>query len=109
MNNSFILKRIFLILLVICCSCSEQKTVPVDIYGVSFNCPAGWEVVDTEDYGTAKYICLEKKGIATSGLITMSFTEVEYELEDYLQLFQESFLGQAVLENLVFQEAKEAY
>ena len=113
MNNShsrnFILKRVFLILLVICCSCSEQKSIPVDIYGVSFNYFAGWEVTDMEDYGVAKYICVEKKGDTASGVVTLSFIKEEYKLEDYLQLFQESLLEQTVMENLVFQEANEAY
>ena len=93
----------------ICFSCAEQKSTHVDIYGVSFNCPSGWVVKETEDYGTAKYISIEKKGINSSGLVTMSFTEEEYELDEYLQLFQESFLEQKVLKNLVFQKANEAY
>jgi hypothetical protein len=93
---------------VICFSCAEQKSTNVDVYGVSFTCPSGWKVSETEDYGTAKYISIEKKGVNSSGLVTMSFTEEDYELEEYLQLFQESFLEQKVLKNLVFQKANEA-
>ena len=108
----FKMKRFSLVLVavmalfVICFSCAE-KSVRVDIYGISFNCPPGWKVTETEDYGTAKYISIEKKGISSSGLVTMSFTEENIELDEYLQIVQESFLDQGVFKDLVFQQAKE--
>jgi len=79
-----------------------------DIYGVSFQYPSGWEVSKTEEFGAIKYISIEKKGLASSGLVTMSFTEEDYELDEYLQLFQESLLAQKNLKNMVFQKANEA-
>jgi hypothetical protein len=103
------MKKVVLILFVICFSCTEQKSIHVDIYGISFNCPSGWKITEKEDYGAAKYICIEKKGITSSGLVTMSFIEGDIELYEYLQFMQESFLGQEVFKDLVFQQAKESY
>ena len=102
------MKRVFFILLVICFSCAEQKDTHVDIYGISLICPSGWKVVETEDYESAWYISIEKKGFSSSGMVLIFFTEEDYDLDEYLQLFQESFIDQKVLKNLVFQKANEA-
>jgi len=103
------MKRVFIILLVFCFSCAEQKDIQVDIYGISFTCPSGWKVTEKEDYEDTWYISIEKKGFSSSGLVNISFTKEDYELDEYLQIFQESFLNQKVIRNLVFQEAKEEY
>jgi len=101
------MKKVFLIIWIICISCAEQKSTPVAIYGISFDCPSGWKVTETEDYGAGKYICVEKKGFSSSGLVTMSFTTEELELDEYLQLLQETFQEQRVFTDLVFQPAVE--
>ena len=84
--------RVFFILLVICFSCAEQKDTHADIYGISFICPSGWKVTETEDYENAWYISIEKNGVSSSGLVAISFTEEDYELDEYLQLFKNHFL-----------------
>jgi len=104
-----IVKKVFILLSMICFSCAEQKSTTVEIYGVSFNCPSGWKVTETEDYGPAKYISIEKKGSNSSGIVTMCFTEEDYELDEYLHIFQESYLEQEILNKLTFQKAKEAH
>ena len=103
------MKKVIWIFLIICFSCAEQKSTHVDIYGVSFHCPSGWKVTETEDYGSAKFLSIEKKGFTSSGLVTMNFTEEDFELDEYLQLMQESFLDQQVFKNLVFQQTMETY
>jgi hypothetical protein len=69
----------------ILCACTEGKDVRVEYYGASFICPAGWSVSETEDYGDYQYICVEKKGFDSSGIVTIFLTNEEYELEEYLQ------------------------
>ena len=101
------MKKIFLILFVICFSCAEQKSTQFDMYGISFTYPSDWKVTDTADFGSAKYISIEKKGLTSSGIITMSFTSEDFELDEYLQFLQELLEEQDVLENLVFQKTKE--
>jgi hypothetical protein len=103
------MKKAFLFLFVICFACAEQKSTHIDKYGVSFDCPSGWKVTETEDYGAVKYINIEKQGISASGLVNMSFTEDDFELDEYLQFFQESLREQKVMKNLVIQKANEAY
>jgi hypothetical protein len=103
------MKKVFFILFLICLSCTEEKSTHVDIYGVSFTCPKGWKVTETEDYETAKYICIEKKGWSSSGMVTMTFTEEDYELDEYLELIQETYKEQSVFSDIVFQQAVETY
>ena len=103
------MKKYFLILCTICFSCAEQKSTFVEIYGISFTCPQGWKITETEDYGTGKYVSIEKRGLSSSGLVTMSFTEENFELLEYLQIFQESFKKRKIFTNLVFHPAMETF
>ena len=97
-----------LIVLMLCLSCTKQKSMDMLIYGVSFTCPAGWEVTDTGHDGTTAYVCIEKKGFSSSGLVVMSFTDEDFELDKYLRLTQESFKEHHAFTGIVFQPAVEA-
>ena len=101
------MRKSILIFFVCFSSCIQQQSKHVEIYGVSFDCPSGWKVSETEDYETAKFISIEKKGLTASGLVTMTFTEEDFELDDFLQLLQDSFKEQHVLSNIVFQKSVE--
>jgi hypothetical protein len=91
----------------ILCACTETRDTPAEYYGVSFICPAGWTVSETEDYGDSQYICVEKKGFSSSGIVTITSQNEEYELEEYLQIQINALKEQAVFSNLKFQSPTE--
>ncbi len=103
------MKKVFLILFVIFISSCTENSTDVDIYGVSFTCPAGWKVMETEDYGIEKFISIGKKGFTGSGLVTISFIEGDIDSNEHLQIFQESLEEQKELKNIVFQAIEESY
>lgn len=103
------MKNVFLILFVFFISSCTENSTNVDIYGLTFTCPAGWKVAETEDYGIEKFISIEKKGFTASGLVTISFTEEDISLNEYLQIFQESLEERKELKSIVFQAIEESY
>ena len=107
--SNFKMFVVFVFLLLGMGACTEQKATHVDMYGISFDCPPGWKISETEDYGAAKYISIEKKGSTSSGIVAMAFTEEDFELDEYLQIFQKSLLDQEKIQDLVFQQVKETY
>lgn len=111
--NVFIMKKNYLplfVLGILMCACGQTKETTFDQYGISFTCPAGWEVTEAEDYGPTQYISVEKNGFNASSVVTIATSDEEYELEEYLKVFQGSFKEQDVYKNLRLQPAKaEAY
>jgi hypothetical protein len=104
------MKKTFLFLAVFFLSwtCAEQKSAHVEIYGISFDCPSGWKVSETKDKGFIKHISIEKKGISTSGLVTMFITEEDVDVEILLQNMEQSFKEKKSYKNPVFQQAEES-
>ena len=99
--------KIFIVLVFILIginSCTEKKNTHVDIYGISFDCPAGWKVKETQDYGAVKYVCIN--GATSNALLTMSFSDSDFELEEYLEIFKESFMENG-FKNMVFKQTVE--
>ena len=105
------MKKVYLILVAICLflSCTEQKDVDMDIYGISFTCPAGWKITKTLDLETAWLVVIQKKGFSSSGLVTMSFTENDFELDELLAFYQEELAQQRTFKNIAFQPVEAAY
>jgi hypothetical protein len=107
-NLKFInMKKYILILvafigfLVIPNSGSAQQ-LPVKYYGVSFICPTGWEVSSKEDEGDYQIITVEKKGFNSSGIVTITLLDEEYELKDLIQIYRNSIEEQSIYSNLKF-------
>ena len=98
-------KKIYLfpLLLSICVfsiSCTTTQE-PFDQYGVSFTCPSGWEIDEATELEVGwYYICVEKLGFNSSGIITIVMVEDEMDLNDFLADFQESIDSQSVLSQL---------
>lgn len=88
-------------------SCSSSKETPTEIYDLSFTCPAGWSISEQEDYGSSKYISIEKSGISSSGIAMITYADEDVELVDFLDIYKESLAGQKVLSDIKFKEAKE--
>ncbi|MDR0844319.1 MAG: nitroreductase family protein [Tannerella sp.] len=89
-------------------TCSRPQETPFNQFGLSFTCPAGWKVSDTEDYGNGCYLFVEKTGINTSGVLTVGMVEVEYdELTEYLSVYRELLESQPMFSQLKFEKVTE--
>ena len=91
-------------------ACSSDKPVSIfEKYGVSFTCPSGWEVTETDDYGAMQTICVEKKGNNSSGIVTIAIGSSEdFEIDYFVEIFQETLKEQPQFVNLKFSELSEA-
>lgn len=69
------------------CSCSEyvkqENYISKDI---EIDFPVGWNMTDNEDFGAGKYFAIEKSGLSSSGLVTISFLEKDYDLQEWINL-----------------------
>lgn len=74
----------FLFISFIFASCREpSKERPFHKYGVSFTIPAGWIGVDEEDLGGGYTISVEKEGMDASGMVNISWVDIEIELDEW--------------------------
>ena len=81
---------ISLSLLLLISSCQEQsKETQFDKQGVSFTIPAGWKGVDEEDLGSGYSISIEKEGMDESGMVSISWIDLEIELDEWAQVFKD--------------------
>ena len=94
--------------MLVACS-SDKPATPFEKYGVSFTCPSGWEVTKTDDYGAMQIICVEKIEANSSGIATIAIGSSEdFEIDYFVEIFQETLEEQPQFENLKFSELIEA-
>ena len=101
------MKNILVVLVAMSLSWTQQKDNYVEIYGISFTCPAGWNVKKAEDDGSFKSISVERAGDIASGLITMLFTEMTLEPDALLDLLVTHLKNQDGHTNLAVQAPEE--
>jgi hypothetical protein len=92
-------------------ACSESKETPFSQFGISFTCPAGWIVSDSQEYGDGVgcYIAVEKEGISSSGILTIATAELDDsgDLSTSLSSYQDFIKGQSLYSALKFEGEKE--
>jgi hypothetical protein len=90
-------------------ACSNTPEKPVSKFGISFTCPAGWAVDESEDDAedVGYYISVEKKGFGASGLFTVVIINAEEDLAENLEHYQEILDSQALYADLKFQPITE--
>ena len=76
--------------------------------GVSFTYPSGWSITEQEDLdGAGYYLSVEKAGFDASGLITLTWINGVLDSRDYLEIIQEEYKNQKLLNGLEFQSARD--
>lgn len=89
-----------IILLLTLISCKESKPTEFNKHGVFFSCPANWTITEEEDMGEGSYyISIEKNGITSSGLYTITWVKDSVELVDYLNVFKDELKNNIVFKN----------
>lgn len=78
---------ISILILIIFCACSQEvKEQNYKSKELEIDFPMGWKMTDKEDFGAAKYFAIEQDGLDASGVVTISFVQSDYDLEDWINL-----------------------
>jgi hypothetical protein len=96
---------IYLFLLSLFLSCSEKPATPFIKDGVSFICPAGWEITDEEKIDeSGYYLSAEKAGLSESGLLSITWMNDTLQLEEWIGICKDELKNNVVYKNsnLVF-------
>ncbi|GHT79051.1 hypothetical protein FACS189464_3490 [Bacteroidia bacterium] len=102
------MKRVSLVIIaaVLLSACATSPETAFKQFGLSFTCPAGWTVGETEDYGNGCYLSVEKNGFNSSGLVTVTKVDEEYdELTDFLSVYREGLEESPAFSQLQFGKA----
>ena len=80
--------------------CTKPST-EFNQHGVSFTCPSGWEIDEVSEIEDGcYYICVEKSGFNSSGIVTIVTMGAEIDLEDCLSIFQGEIISQPIYTQL---------
>jgi hypothetical protein len=95
--------------LIIAFSCGSQKPGGSFLRdGVSFTYPSGWSITEQEDLdGAGYYLSIEKAGFDASGLLTLTWINGILDSHEYLEIIQEEYENQRLLNDLEFQSARD--
>lgn len=76
--------------------------------GVSFTYPSDWSITEQDDLdGAGYYLSIEKSGFDESGLVALTWINRVLNSWDYLEIIQEEYKNQELLNGLEFQSAKD--
>ncbi|MBL4746842.1 MAG: hypothetical protein JKY08_10795 [Flavobacteriaceae bacterium] len=106
------MKNLLILLLIIfaCNSCQETQEDKFEKDGVSLTSPNGWKITDKENLSNqGYYLCIEKDGLNSSGLITLIWVNGEFELNEWINIHKEEMKNNIIYKNsnLVFGDIHE--
>lgn len=93
----------FLILILIlfaCNSCQETPQTKFEMDGVSLTIPKGWKITDEENLDDqGYYLSIEKDGLNSSGLITLSWINGELDLNEWINIHKDEMKNNIIYKN----------
>jgi hypothetical protein len=94
------LKNILFVILFSLAMVSCQESKPETDFsddGVSFTVPEGWEVSGQEIFdNSVHYLVIEKGGLSSSGILTMSWADDSLDLMEWLDLYESAMMEETV-------------
>ncbi len=66
---------------------------------VSFTCPKNWKITEKEFYDGGGFYSVEDNGFDSSGLMTLSWADGEYDLNEQIIIYSEDLKANFVLKN----------
>jgi len=99
----YILSSLFFFIVLI--SCNDTPEYKFNNNGVALTSPKGWSIVDEEGFDTGYYLCIEKDGFNSSGVISFSWVNDSLNIEDYIENYKTEIKNNIVYKNsnLVFE------
>ena len=86
--------------------CQESPETKFKKNGISFTCPTGWKITEEENLDNqGYYLSIEKDGINSSGLLTMSWVNDSLNLDELLEIFMDELKNNIIYNhsNLTFE------
>ncbi|MDL2320335.1 hypothetical protein LJC45_04300 [Alistipes sp. OttesenSCG-928-B03] len=86
------MKKLFIALsyIVLLAACGTKSTeTQFEKHGVSFTCPADWEITDENNDFDCFYTTIEKQGTAGNGMVTVTWIFDDIDQEDYINMYIE--------------------
>lgn len=99
---------LFLLVAFLVSGCKKSPETPFYENGVSFNCPPGWKIDETEDMDEMYYICVEKEGYNDSGLLLMTVFDDANDVQKYVEVYMVNMEEQGIFDKLTFQNSAPA-
>jgi hypothetical protein len=96
---------LLLSLFFIACSSGPSPEQQFDKKGVSFTSPARWKISEEEEYEESKesysgyYLSVEKEGFDESGIVLISWIDVEIDLDDWQAICTEKIASNIIYRN----------
>ena len=102
-------RAIVYILVIVSFGCGTQKSDGnFSKEGVSFSYASDWNITEQEELeGGGYYLSVEKEGVNSSGLVTLTWFHEDLNPQEYLGIIQEEYVTQNVLNDLKFQSVRE--
>lgn len=93
--------EVLFVLFLFLCSCSNPSPeTKFDKGGVSFTCPQGWKIVDETNLdGAGYYMSIEKDGLNSSGLLSVSWVNDSIDLVYYMDIFKDELRNNFIYKN----------
>ena len=91
---------ISILILFTCSSCQETPQAKFEKDGISLTSPKGWKITDEgniEDQGY--FLSIEKDGLNSSGLITLSWVIGEFDLNEWIEIYKDELKNNLVYRN----------
>lgn len=91
-------------------SCQEAPEEQFEKDGVSLISPKGWKITDEENLDNqGYYLSIEKEGLNSSGLITLSWLNDELELHEWINIHKDKMKNNIIYKNsnLIFEDIHE--
>ncbi len=89
----------FVLILIFLSSCKETPETKFKKDGISLTCPKGWAITEEEKVDDGYYLAIEKDGIYSSGIVTISWANNDVDLSVWLELIKQEFVSNPVYKN----------
>ncbi len=101
--------KFLLLILFVYTSCQETPQAKFERDGISLTSPKGWNVSDEENIDNqGYYLSIEKDGLNSSGVITISWINNELDLNESINIYQNELRNNIISKNsnLTFENQK---
>lgn len=89
-----------ILMLFVLVSCKETSQTELEKDGVSLTCPKGWEITDEDSLdGQGYYLSIEKAGFNSSGLITITWINNEFDKNEWINSYKDELRNNFIYKN----------